>query len=84
VPVILTFVTSHLAAFDDHAERRNVDFDHISRRLEFGPCTEYMWVPREDIEPGPSMLNVYASDVLFWLVSRLVLEAMTGSLMVVL
>ncbi|KAI0258569.1 Endonuclease/exonuclease/phosphatase [Gloeopeniophorella convolvens] len=44
-PITLTFVNSHLAAFEDQFERRNADFRDISRRLEFGPCPEYMWTP---------------------------------------
>ncbi|KAI0292853.1 hypothetical protein BC826DRAFT_1105265 [Russula brevipes] len=37
IPITFTFVNSHLAAFDDHIERRNIDFHDISRRIEFGP-----------------------------------------------
>ncbi|KAI0251882.1 Endonuclease/exonuclease/phosphatase [Lactifluus subvellereus] len=70
IPVTLTFVNSHLAAFHDQVERRNADFYDISRRLEFGPYTEYVWNPRsEDIGVGPPTLDMYASDVLFWLVN---------------
>ncbi|KAI0305104.1 Endonuclease/exonuclease/phosphatase [Multifurca ochricompacta] len=69
MPITLTFVNSHLAAFDDQFERRNADFHDISRRLEFGPCVEYSWAPHaEDMGTGPQMVNIYASDVLFWLV----------------
>ncbi len=70
LPVTFTFVNSHLAAFDDHMEHRNADFHDISRRLEFGPCTEYMWAPRTKHRAAePQTLNIYASDVLIWLVS---------------
>jgi phosphatidylinositol-bisphosphatase len=69
LPITFTFVNSHLAAFDDHVEHRNTDFHDISRRLKFGPYTEYMWAPRtKHKEARPRNLNVYASDVLFWLV----------------
>jgi hypothetical protein len=71
VPIIFTVVNSHLAAFDDHLERRNTDFHDISRRIEFGPCAGYLWTPRtRDSDAGPRVLNIYASDVLFWLVSH--------------
>jgi phosphatidylinositol-bisphosphatase len=35
-PTILTFVNTHLAAFDEMAEKRNSDFHELSRRLLFG------------------------------------------------
>ncbi|KDQ56675.1 hypothetical protein JAAARDRAFT_194649 [Jaapia argillacea MUCL 33604] len=34
-PTILTFVNSHLAAFDEMVDRRNADFHDLSRRLTF-------------------------------------------------
>lgn len=72
LPITFTFVNSHLAAFDDHIEHRNADFHDISRNLEFGPCTEYVWAPRtKHREAGPRKLNMFASDVLIWLVSHL-------------
>ncbi|KAI9513375.1 DNase I-like protein [Russula earlei] len=68
VPIIFTFVNSHLAAFDDQIERRNADFTEISQRIEFGPSSEYVWVPRtKSREAEPQVVNMYASDVLFWL-----------------
>jgi phosphatidylinositol-bisphosphatase len=71
LPVTFTFVNSHLAAFDDHLEHRSADFHDISRRLEFGPCAEYMWAPRtRHGEAEPHTVNIYASDVLIWLVSH--------------
>ncbi|KAI0280361.1 Endonuclease/exonuclease/phosphatase [Russula aff. rugulosa BPL654] len=60
LPITFTFVNSHLAAFDDHVEHRNADFHDISRRLEFGPCNEYMWAPRtrhEEAEPQAGDLS---------------------------
>ncbi|KAI9459235.1 DNase I-like protein [Lactarius psammicola] len=68
IPIVLTFVNSHLAAFDDQLDRRNADFHDISRRLTFGPCAEYAWGPHvngtgEDL----AMVDIYASDVLLWL-----------------
>ena len=71
LPITFTFVNSHLAAFDDHLEHRNADFHDISRRLEFGPCMEYMWAPRTRHEEAePQTVNIYASSVLIWLVSH--------------
>jgi inositol polyphosphate 5-phosphatase INPP5B/F len=71
VPIAFTFVNSHLAAFDDHIERRNADFHDISRRIEFGPCTEYVWDRRtKSTETEPQTLDIYGSDVLFWIVSH--------------
>ncbi|KAF8273650.1 Endonuclease/exonuclease/phosphatase [Lactarius quietus] len=63
-PIILTFVDSHLAAFEDHLDRRNADFHDISRRLTFGPCAEYARGPSGD---GPTMLDIYESDFLLWM-----------------
>lgn len=71
LPITFTFVNSHLAAFDDHLDHRSADFHDISRRLEFGPCIEYMWAPRtRHGEAEPQTVNIYASDVLIWLVSH--------------
>ncbi len=70
VPIILTFVNSHLAASDDQLDRRNADFHDISRRLAFGPCIEYACGPlANDIGKDQAMLDIYASDFLLWLVS---------------
>jgi phosphatidylinositol-bisphosphatase len=69
VPIILTFVDSHLAAFEDHFDRRNADFHDISRRLTFGPCAEYA---RGHSGDGLTMLDIYASDFLLWLVGHFI------------
>ncbi|KAI0061131.1 DNase I-like protein [Artomyces pyxidatus] len=71
IAATLTFVNAHLAAFDEMLERRNGDFRDISRRLEFGPCAEYMWdSPLDPDAPSePPMLNIYSSDLLVWMVS---------------
>ncbi|KAI0088373.1 Endonuclease/exonuclease/phosphatase [Irpex rosettiformis] len=67
--VVLTFVNSHLAAFDEMYEKRNADFYDLSKRLAFDstlPLGDY-----DDRGAAPSLrsvpLNVYQSDVLFWL-----------------
>jgi len=54
--ITLTFVNSHLAAFDEMAEKRNTDFHDLSTRLDF---------KSEDDPP----LCVYETDALFWMVS---------------
>jgi phosphatidylinositol-bisphosphatase len=69
IPIILTFVDSHLAAFEDHLDRRNADFHDISRRLTFGPCAEYV---RGRSGEGLTMLDIYASDFLLWLVGHFI------------
>jgi phosphatidylinositol-bisphosphatase len=69
LPITFTFVNSHLAAFDDHMEQRNLDFHDLSRRIKFGPYTGYVWAPRtKHREARPRKLNIFASDVLLWLV----------------
>jgi hypothetical protein len=59
----LTFVNSHLAAFDDMMEKRNSDFHEISKRMSFFA---------DPVQPAPAVsslpLSLYESDVLFWLV----------------
>ena len=74
IPIIFTFVDSHLAAFEDHLERRNADFRDISRRLTFGPCAEYLRGHGHHTNgtgEGLIMLDIYASDFLLWMVSLL-------------
>ena len=66
MPTVLTFVNSHLAAFDEMVERRNTDFHDLSSRLLFrqhaGPNAE---APAESL-PHPDA-SVFETDVLFWL-----------------
>lgn len=38
-PTILTFVVSHLAAFDEMVDKRNADFQDLSKRLMFDSST---------------------------------------------
>ena len=71
-PCTLTFVNSHLAAFDEMFDRRNADFHDISKRLlfdygMFAPDTQTRGdVAQEDIAVA---LNVYETDAIFWMVS---------------
>lgn len=76
-------MNSHLAAFDDarYAERRNEDFKDLSERLIFPSSNDVKdeWDDESDYdydmtttEFNTADINVYNSDVLFWLVSLLV------------
>ncbi|EGO01156.1 hypothetical protein SERLA73DRAFT_50363 [Serpula lacrymans var. lacrymans S7.3] len=68
-PAVLTFVNSHLAAFDEMVDRRNYDFHELSRRLAFESNTT------DDVAstagaPLPSEVpttNIYETDALFWI-----------------
>ena len=59
----VTFVCSHLAAFDDYVDRRNSDFAEIARKLEF-PIT---WKGTRGARSLTA--NIWETDMLFWLVS---------------
>ncbi|KAI0725443.1 DNase I-like protein [Fomitopsis betulina] len=70
-PCTLTFVNSHLAAFDEMFDRRNADFHDISKRLLFDsgmsspePQTQDD-VTSEDIT---MTLNVFETDAIFWMI----------------
>ncbi|ETW77518.1 hypothetical protein HETIRDRAFT_105366 [Heterobasidion irregulare TC 32-1] len=67
LPTALTFVNSHLAAFEEMLDRRNADFHDLSRRLSF-PLTPQYVSPTQN---GVGALSVYHSDVLIWMVSAL-------------
>ncbi|KAK7680399.1 hypothetical protein QCA50_016639 [Cerrena zonata] len=69
-PVVLTFVNSHLAAFDEMYDRRNADFNDLSRRISFDsgiPIQDPATAP-EGYPPPTVPLSVYQSDALFWMV----------------
>lgn len=68
-PIVLTFVNSHLAAFDEMYERRNADFHDLSKRLVFdsgitGP---------PELNQGATgnattiPISVFETDALFWM-----------------
>ena len=59
MPIALTFVDAHLAAFDEALDRRNADFHDISRRLTLGPCTDYVQSPQ---------VGIFHTDALIWMV----------------
>lgn len=77
-PTILTFVNAHLAAFDEMADKRNADFQDLSKRLLF----ENNVVDQDGNEQTEGAINdgsfalssrpplsVYEADVLFWMVT---------------
>ncbi|TFY62873.1 hypothetical protein EVJ58_g3588 [Rhodofomes roseus] len=70
-PSTLTFVNSHLAAFDEMVDRRNADFHDICKRLLFdtGMTGQEPLAP-DDVssESNPITLNIFETDVLFWMV----------------
>jgi inositol polyphosphate 5-phosphatase INPP5B/F len=63
-PITLTFVNSHLAAFEEMLDKRNADFHDISRRLTFGPRAPH--TPHHDRDGD--LLTAFESEALFWLV----------------
>jgi phosphatidylinositol-bisphosphatase len=78
-------VNAHLAAFDDMADKRNSDFQDLSKRLLFDgiPARSFSPAPEPEASPDDSMssdvlatpslsppLTVHETDALFWLVSR--------------
>ncbi|GJJ14799.1 hypothetical protein Clacol_009067 [Clathrus columnatus] len=57
----ITFVCSHLAAFDDNAEKRDSDFNDLCRKLSF----PLQWKgPRAS---QPAVATIWETDTLFWL-----------------
>ena len=66
MPTVLTFVNSHLAAFDDMADRRNTDFHDLSSRLLFRRRVGLN--PDAPAESSPQVdVSVFETDVLFWM-----------------
>lgn len=81
----LTFVNAHLAAFDEMVDKRNSDFQDLSKRLSFeglGPPSSVSEAEGgddhavADTPPAltvgfPPPLSVYETDFLFWMVSSI-------------
>ena len=66
VPTVLTFVNSHLAAFDEMVDRRNTDFHDLSSRLLFRQQAALnAEAPAESSLQAD--ISVFETDVLFWL-----------------
>ncbi|KAL4243376.1 inositol 1,4,5-trisphosphate 5-phosphatase type II family protein [Abortiporus biennis] len=72
-PTTLTFVNSHLAAFDEMYDRRNADFHDLSKRLSFDSGIPISQDVDDDFgnpyPPKTIPLTVFQSDALFWLVN---------------
>lgn len=92
---VLTFVNSHLPAFDDGTQRRNLDFQYISQRLAFSSTLNNaaddtlssLPVSKNDSSSMNSYdvtgtEKAYESDVLFWLVSQFSLRCLLVLLLV--
>ncbi|KAF8065021.1 DNase I-like protein [Lyophyllum atratum] len=60
-PTTFTFVNAHLAAFDEMLEKRNADFQDLSKRLNFE--SEIVDTPGL----SPLLISAYETDVLFWM-----------------
>ncbi|KAL6304662.1 DNase I-like protein [Sparassis latifolia] len=70
-PTVLTFVNSHLAAFEEMYERRNADFHDLSKRLVFDsgiPVAGSLDQGRGYV-PATIQLSVFETDALFWMVN---------------
>ncbi|EMD36828.1 hypothetical protein CERSUDRAFT_83851 [Gelatoporia subvermispora B] len=69
-PTVLTFVNSHLAAFDEMWEKRNADFHDLSKRLLFEPAppVDSASATSEGAGYVPAAATVFESDALFWMV----------------
>ena len=65
MPTVLTFVNSHLAAFDEMVERRNTDFHDLSSRLLFRRQADVN--EEASVEDSPQDVSVFDTDVLFWM-----------------
>ncbi|KAG5220607.1 DNase protein [Salix suchowensis] len=59
-PTILTFVNTHLAAFDEMVDKRNMDFHDLSKRLGFSS-----YAPVDAVNLPQT--SIYESDVLIWM-----------------
>lgn len=66
-------MNAHLAAFDEMYEKRNADFQELSKRLVFEPAisVEDQQPPSNGswYSPAAAPLSIFESDALFWLVS---------------
>ncbi|KZT64220.1 DNase I-like protein [Daedalea quercina L-15889] len=68
-PTTLTFVNSHLAAFDEMFDRRNADFHDICKRLSFESGASIPEGSAQNDDPSVNnalALNVFETDAIFW------------------
>ena len=66
MPTVLTFVNSHLAAFDEMVERRNTDFHDLSSRFQFNRNVDSNAEAPAQTSPQVDV-SVFDTDVLFWM-----------------
>ncbi|KAF9653656.1 DNase I-like protein [Thelephora ganbajun] len=66
LPTVLTFVNSHLAAFDEMADRRHTDFHDLSSRLSFRLQTDQNGEASAETSTQVDV-SVFNTDVLFWM-----------------
>jgi hypothetical protein len=64
----LTFINSHLPAFDEGYEKRNVDYSEIVRRMRFRPTPNGTGAIGSGEEYG-----LFESDTVIWMVRRMLL-----------
>jgi inositol polyphosphate 5-phosphatase INPP5B/F len=62
---ILCFVNSHLAAYDGMAEKRNLDYRELCRRLSFPLLAA---TPAEAANSPPDTAAIFDCECLFWMV----------------
>jgi inositol polyphosphate 5-phosphatase INPP5B/F len=70
-------VNTHLAAFDEMADKRNADFHDLGTKLKFNTGSTY---DADGNGNFPSPLSIYESDVLIWMVCKLIRHADTRML----
>lgn len=68
VPTTITFVNSHLAAFDEMTDRRNAEFHDLSRRMLFQYSTRVEGNEGPSTTAYPINVSLFETDVLFWMV----------------
>ncbi|KAJ3814924.1 DNase I-like protein [Lentinula aff. lateritia] len=68
-PTVLTFVVSHLAAFDEMVAKRNADFHELSKRLVFDSSILATSTSTGSLSTTNKKFGVFESDILFWIVS---------------
>ncbi|KAJ3923508.1 DNase I-like protein [Lentinula edodes] len=68
-PTVLTFVVSHLAAFDEMVAKRNTDFHELSKRLVFDSSILATSASAGSVSTTNKKFGVFESDILFWIVS---------------
>ncbi len=65
---VLTFINTHLAAFDEFIEKRNADYHELVRRVIFSPVRSEP-SGEEDTQTPESL---FQTDALFWMASEII------------